>query len=239
MGSLSRTVRQLTCWSSSASSLQPWLPPQVYNPYYGSYGMYGTPNYGYPMIQSGFRVAPAVMVNPGAISHYPAAYPISYPGMISRLQAQAGTAATRDLISFGNFLELNGLFEQVATATTTAPVTTVKGNFNIQQNGILDVFSSNEAKFSMYVMSSTDLTGKNIKVNLGTGASCLAASTGTLVELAMVNAPPSINGFYISGTTTGYNIDGMNSKTALRSATNWLVLTESGTVIGCSKTALQ
>merc|ERR1711923_627578 len=170
--------------------------------------------------------------------NYPASY---YPAQ--RLIANYPTvgspmAGTRNLIKFGNFLELNGLFEEVATATTTVPVTTVKGNFNIQQNGILDVFSGSEAKFSMYVMSSTDLTGKNIKVNLGTGASCLAA-TGNLVELAMVNAPPSINGFYISGTTKGYNIDGMNSKTALMSATNWLVLTESGTVIGCSKTALQ
>merc|ERR1711894_637996 len=27
MGSLSRTVRQQTCWSSSASSLPPWPPP--------------------------------------------------------------------------------------------------------------------------------------------------------------------------------------------------------------------
>merc|ERR1712152_111973 len=185
--------------------------PQLY-PYYGTYGMYGYPGYGYPMV------------------HSPMA---NYPAVGSPM------AGTRNLIKFGNFLELNGLFEQVATATTTAPVTTVKGNFNIQQNGILDVFSGSEAKFSMYIMSSNDLTGKNIKVNLGTGASCLAASTGTLVELAMVNAPPSINGFYISGTTKGYNIDGMNSKTALMGSTNWLVLTESGTVIGCSKTALQ
>merc|ERR1712134_225355 len=122
--------------------------------------------------------------------NYPASY---YPAQ--RLIANYPTvgspmAGTRNLIKFGNFLELNGVFEQVATATTTAPVTTVKGNFNIQQNGILDVFSGSEAKFSMYIMSSNDLTGKNIKVNLGTGASCLAASQGTLVELAMVNAPP-------------------------------------------------
>jgi len=200
--------------------------PQLY-PYYGNYGMYGYPGYGYPMVQS-------------PVVNYPAGYhPLAtYPNqrIITNGYPMAGT---RNLIKFGNFLELNGEFEQVATATTTAPVTTVKGTFNIQQNGILDIFSSNDAKFSMYVMSSTDLTGKNIKVNLGTGASCLAASTGTLVELAMVNAPPSINGFYISGATTGYNIDGMNSKTALMSATNWLVLTESGTVIGCSKAALQ
>jgi len=199
--------------------------PQLY-PYYGSYGMYGYPGYGYPMIQS-------------PVVNYPAAYPLAtYP---HQRIATAGypMADTRNLIKLGNFLELNGLFEQVATATTTAPVTTVKGNFNIQQNGILDVFSANEAKFTMYVMSSTDLTGKNIKVNLGTGASCLAASTGTLVELAMVNAPPSLNGFYISGATKGYNIDGMHGKTALMGATHWIVLTESGTVIGCSKTALQ
>merc|ERR1711977_347562 len=167
-------------------------------------------------------------------SYYPAQRLVTYP-----VAGGSPMAGTRNLIKFGNFLELNGVFEQVATATTTAPVTTVKGNFNIQQNGILDVFSGNEAKFTMYIMSSTDLTGKNIKVNLGTGASCLAASTGTLVELAMVNAPVSINGFYISGATKGYNIDGMHSKTALMSATNWIVLTESGTVIGCSKTALQ
>jgi len=199
--------------------------PQMY-PYYGTYGMYGYPGYGYPMVHSPLVNYPA--------SYYPAQRLVTYP-----VAGGSPMAGTRNLIKFGNFLELNGLFEQVATATTTAPVTTVKGNFNIQQNGILDVFSGSEAKFSMYIMSSNDLTGKNIKVNLGTGASCLAASTGTLVELAMVNAPPSINGFYISGTTKGYNIDGMNSKTALMGSTNWLVLTESGTVIGCSKTALQ
>jgi len=199
--------------------------PQMY-PYYGTYGMYGYPGYGYPMVHSPLVNYPA--------SYYPAQRLVTYP-----VAGGSPMAGTRNLIKFGNFLELNGVFEQVATATTTAPVTTVKGNFNIQQNGILDVFSGNEAKFSMYIMSSNDLTGKNIKVNLGTGASCLAASTGTLVELAMVNAPPSINGFYISGTTKGYNIDGMNSKTALMGSTNWLVLTESGTVIGCSKTALQ
>merc|ERR1711878_31550 len=92
--------------------------------------------------------------------NYPASY---YPAQ--RLIPNYPTvgspmAGTRNLIKFGNFL---------------------------QQNGILDVFSGSEAKFSMYIMSSNDLTGKNIKVNLGTGASCLAASTGTLVELATVN----------------------------------------------------
>lgn len=198
--------------------------PQLY-PYYGNYGMYGYPSYGYPMVQR------APLVN------YPAGYPLT--GYPSQRIAPYPMAGTRNLVKFGNFLELNGLFEETATATATVPATTVKGNFNIQQNGILDFFSSSDAKFSMYVLSSTDLTGKNIKVNLATGADCVTAIAAGLTELTMVNAPPSINGFYISGTTPGYNVDGMNSKTALMSATNWLVLTESGTTIACSKTALQ
>jgi len=195
--------------------------PQLY-PYYGTYGMYGYPGYGYPMVQS-----------------YPAYHPLAtYPNqrIITNGYPMAGT---RNLIKFGNFLELNGEFEQVATATTTVPMTVVKGTFNIQQNGILDIFSSNDAKFSMYVMSSTDLTGKNIKIHLATGADCVAAIAAGPTELTMVNAPPSINGFYISGTTPGYNLDGSNSKTTLMGADKWLVLTESGTTIGCSKAALQ
>merc|ERR1719510_587485 len=121
------------------------------------------------------------MVNYPA-SYHPAQRLVPYP-----VAGGSPMAGTRNLIKFGNFLELNGVFEQVATATTTAPVTTVKGTFNIQQNGILDIFSGSEAKFSMYVMSSTDLTGKNIKVNLGTGASCLLASTDLTGKNIKVN----------------------------------------------------
>ena len=140
--------------------------PQLY-PYYGNYGMYGYPGYGYP-IQS-------------PVVNYPAAYhPLAaYPNqrIISNGYPMAGT---RNLIKFGNFLELNGLFEELATATATVPVSTIKGNFNIQQNGLLDIFSGNDAKFSMYVMSSADLTGKNIIINLATGADCVAAITAGL-----------------------------------------------------------
>ena len=132
--------------------------PQLY-PYYGSYGMYGYPSYGYPMVQSPM------------VSAYPLA---GYPSVGQRI-APYPMAGTRNLITLGNFLQLNGVFEQVATATTTVPATTVKGNFNIQQNGILDFLNGNEAKLSMYIMSSNDLTGKNVKAWIGTGADCVAA----------------------------------------------------------------
>ena len=128
--------------------------PQLY-PYYGTYGMYhGYPGYGYPMVHTGYPVA---------------AYPAQH------LAPTYPVAGTRSLVKLGNFLEINGMFEQVATATATVPMTTVKGNFNIQQNGILDFLNGNEAKLHMYIMSSNDLTGKNVKAWIGTGADCVAA----------------------------------------------------------------
>jgi len=204
--------------------------PQLH-PYYGNYGMYGFPMAGYPVANY-------------PVANYPVAgYPLSgypvrlYPGYPQ--QVAGGQADQRNLIKFGNLLEINGKFEELATATATVPASVIAGTFNIQQNGLFDIFSDNNAKFSMYIRSSTDLTGKNIKVNLATGADCVSAITAGLTELAMVNAPVSFNGFYITGTTVGYNIDGMNGKTTLKGATKWIVLTESGTTLGCSMAALQ
>ena len=57
----------------------------------------------------------------------------------------------------------------------------------------------------------------------------------------MVTAPPSINGFYIKGTTKGYNIDGSGGKKKLveDGMMKWLMITDSDAmVIGCSKAAL-
>merc|ERR1711874_159358 len=119
---------------------------------------------------------------------------------------------TRSLIKFGNFLEINGMFRA-------------------------------DAKFTLYIQSTVDLNGKELKVQLGTGTDCTvaAAATGTSapVNLATVTGPPSINGFYITGTTKDHNIDGMNSKTTLMGATKWLMIADSTGVIGCSKAALQ
>merc|ERR1712165_110485 len=172
MGSLSRTVRPLTCSSSSAFSPRPWPPPS------------STPHMG-------------------------------------RTATLATTRAT----------------------TQRLALSTIKGNFNIQQNGLLDLFSGNEAKITAYIMSSNDLTGRNIKLWIGTGATCEAAlaATGTSapMEIAMVNVPPSINGFYVNARTTGFNIDGMNGKTSLMGANKWLLVTESGNGIGCSMASLQ
>merc|ERR1712108_117901 len=153
--------------------------PQLY-PYYG---MYGYPGYGYPMVQSPYPVA---------------GYPVSYPRVIGGQVVGGQVAGTRNVVKLGSFLEINGKMEESTTDSLT-----VKGEFTIQQNGLFDIFSGGDAKFNAYIMSSTDLTGTNVYVNLGTGTSCLDAQTnaGTSppATLAMVNAPVSLNGFYITG----------------------------------------
>jgi len=201
--------------------------PQLYHPY-------GT--YGYPGYYNGYYPTAGLLHHQLAPRVLPA-----YPHVVGQ-QVVQGVPATRTVVKLGNFLEINGMFEE-GTTLATGVTSTIKGNFNIQQNGLLDLFSGNEAKITAYIMSSNDLTGKNIKLHIGTGTDCMTAlaATGTdaPVEIAMVNVPPSINGFYVNARTTGFNIDGMNGKTSLMGATKWLLVTESGVGIGCSMASLQ
>merc|ERR1712241_1056879 len=87
----------------------------------------------------------------------------------------AGQAQTRTILSLGNALELKGTF--VTAAASTLPERTISGDFLIQQNGLLDLSTSMEAKMKVYLRSSTDINGKALMVRLGTGAACDAAST--------------------------------------------------------------
>merc|ERR1712045_772503 len=203
----------LTLFSSALAAPQ-YLPyPYAgYNPgYYHPYAAY-----------------PAYQYQPASLLYYPT-------------QQRVGTndVLTKSLIKFGNFLEINGEF---MADTTTTPARTITGTINIQQNGLLDAVTGQNAKFNLHIQNN-DLTGKELKVQLGTGTDCTtaAAATGTdaPVDLATVTAPPSLNGFYINGPTTGYNIDGMNSKTSLMGTNKWLMIADTTGVIGCSKAALQ
>merc|ERR1711978_422228 len=137
-----------------------------------------------------------------------------------------------------------------AVVPATDTVSVVKGTFSIQQNGILDLFSNGEAKFKAYIMSSKDLTGMNIKLWVGEGADCATALAATLAstthtEIAMVNVPPSINGFYVSGATKGMAIEvpnpNPNNLKSLKSTATvdkFLIITDPSGAIGCSKAKL-
>merc|ERR1719471_1365329 len=153
----------------------------------------------------------------------------------------AGQAQTRTILSLGNALELKGTF--VTAAASTLPARTISGDFLIQQNGLLDLSTSMEAKMKVYLRSSTDINGKALMVRLGTGATCDdainaigAADANPAVGAAVANAPVlarasapifTINGFYITSPTMGHNIDGTNSKMSLKPTAgnkNWLLI---------------
>ena len=120
-------------------------------------------------------------------SAYPA-YPAYQPASLLYYPQQrvGNDAMTRSLIKFGNFLEINGMF--MADATTT-PARTITGTLNIQQNGLLDVVTGADAKFTLYIQSTVDLNGKELKVQLGTGTDCTvaAAATGTSAPVVSRN----------------------------------------------------
>merc|ERR1711911_142194 len=158
---------------------------------------------------------------PMGLYGYPTYNPVSYnPGYIPVVRAIPGVQDpdTRALINFQNFRVINQRFVEQTTATTTAGTTTadqvIVGTVEVSQNPVTDFLNGNDAQFKIYVQSSgtMDLTGQNIQVGLA--ATCATAATGTSI-VATVNAPLQINGFYISGRTTGFNIDGMNGMTSL------------------------
>jgi len=188
-----------------------------------------------------------------------AAYPAyagyqAYPGLFTSQQAltyqKSANPMGRTIVSLGNFLELTGDFAADATST---PARTITGNFVIQQNPLLDITTAMEAKMNLYVRSTADLNGKELRVRLGTGADCNAAVAAILGDVAAVaavggaaavaavvdptapvlaslNGPiVSFNGFYINGRTTGHNINGLPAtaaKAALTGADKWLLIQE-------------
>ena len=119
-------------------------------------------------------------------SAYPA-YPAYQPASLLYYPQQrvaSNNVMTKSLINFGNFLQINGEF--LADATTT-PARTITGTINIQQNGLLDVVTGQDAKFSLYIQSSTDLNGKELKVQLGTGTDCTVAAAATGTDVPVVS----------------------------------------------------
>jgi len=206
-----------------------------------------------------------------AYSAFPAyqAFP-AYPGLYTPQQAvtyqnAVPDASGRTIVSVGNFRELTGDFE---ASTTSTPPRTITGNFVIQQNPLLDVVTSNEAKMNLYVRSTADLNNAELRVRVAVGTTCDAAIATITGDVAAVPASPGpaadavidttngpvlatltgpifqINGFYINGRTMGHNIDGTNGQTALTGAMKWLLIQEgpitTGTpnIIGCSMAAL-
>merc|ERR1712186_119509 len=143
-----------------------------------------------------------------------------------------GTAAAatnplqRGIIGIEALQAINGMFMEDATTT---PAQVVTGTFSFTQNFATDLLFANNAQYKIYINSGStlDLTGKNVM--LGFGSDCATFAT--------VTAPVQINGFWVTGATTGYNIDASNSKTSMKNM-RLQVLDSTGAIIGCSSAAL-
>merc|ERR1711971_1001446 len=164
-----------------------------------------------------------------------------YPFQATAPVAPQG-ADTRQLIKFQNFQEINANFVEQTDATTMAatPTTTasqvIVGTVNIQQNLVTDFLNGNEAQYKINVRTTgtLDLTGQNIMV--GIASDCITPASGTGV-VATINVPPTLNGFYVAGRTTGFNIDGMNSMTSLRGMRMQILNAAGDMIIGCTSDA--
>jgi len=220
---------------------------------------YGVPSYYYPP-QPGYPIGlkmlyptvqntwnnPMRMIYPDGRVQVQATYnpELLYPsGLYPLAQAQVEPQApnTRGLVKFGELMEINSKFVAQTADTTAAGTTTDKqvivGTVNVQQNLVTDFLNGNEAQYKIYVRTSRDLdlTGKNIM--LGFKDSCTTAASGTEV-FATVNAPPQINGFYIAGRTTGYNINGENGKATLKNMFMQILDATGTDIIGCTEAKL-
>jgi len=202
---------------------------------------YGVPAYYYPQY-TGYPFGVYGGVYNPVQRIYPAAYYPTVPVVQATAPVTPQGADTRQLIKFQNFQEINANFVEQTDATTMAatPTTTasqvIVGTVNIQQNLVTDFLNGNEAQYKINVRTTgtLDLTGQNIMV--GIASDCITPASGTGV-VATINVPPTLNGFYVAGRTTGFNIDGMNSMTSLRGMRMQILNAAGDMIIGCTSDA--
>merc|ERR1712156_928947 len=161
-----------------------------------------------------------------------------YPGGYPLVQAAPVSGAmdpnTRQLVKFENFMEINQKF---VASDTAGSAQVIVGTINVQQNLVTNFLNDNEATYKIYVQSSGDLqlAGQNIMIGLKNDCTTMATCTEIV---STVNVPPHINGFYVAGRTTGYNIDGMNSKTTLKGLNVQILNAAGDMIIGCTEAPL-
>ena len=134
---------------------------------------------------------------------YPAYQPASLLYYPSHQRLATNNVLTKSLINFGNFLQINGEF---MADTTTTPARTISGTLNIQQNGILDVVTGQDAKFSLYIQSTADLNGKELKVQLGTGTDCTVAAAATGTDAPVVSVDITLSPSEFEGNPCMFRI---------------------------------
>merc|ERR1711862_895414 len=162
-----------------------------------------------------------------------------------------GASNTRAFFGAGALQEINGNLPAhpfpaaPATAETTA-TQVIEGTVSLTQNALTNVLYNNDAQYKIYVRNQgpNDLTGQNVIVALGPDCLNIRAvpanptATDPNPRVAPLNVPAHFNGFYLSGATTGLNLDGMNGKVNIRTNANFnriQILNAAGTaILGCN-----
>jgi len=187
-------------------------------------------------------------------------YPVSYYDPFATRAIYGGPGApvvqvpradamdnTRAFFGAGALQEVNGRFIarditppiDAANVANTSPNQVILGTVTLTQNALTNVLFNNDAQYKIYVSNQgpNDLTGQNIIVALAADCQNPAAATGTPApRVATLNVPAHFNGFYLSGATTGFNLDGTNGKTDLTAVPNRIqILNAAGTqILGCN-----
>merc|ERR1712088_371452 len=156
--------------------------------------------------------------------HYPMVHPVyGYPHQAIYPSATAGAPMQRIGVATSSLLAaVSGTL-----GTTTLTTATVEGTVRFEQNAITDLLQSNDAKMLIYLKGNPTTALAN-----ACGTAMTAAETITEIQSPLV----ILNGFWVTGRATGFNLDGTNSKSALR---GMVIQVESGgSIIGCTNAAL-
>merc|ERR1711997_235455 len=169
--------------------------------------------------------------------HYPMVHPVyGYPHQAIYPSATAGAPMQRIGVATSSLLAA----VSATLGTTTLTTATVEGTVRFEQNAITDLLQSNDAKMLIYLKGNPTTaipTSTNVKIGVPTlaaacGTAMTAAETITEIQSPLV----ILNGFWVTGRATGFNLDGTNSKSALR---GMVIQVESGgSIIGCTNAAL-
>merc|ERR1719341_2829172 len=158
---------------------------------------------------------------------YPAAYH-QYP--VYPIYPAETAASSRGIFTLPSFQTATGTLKTGMAVTSQTATTTTSGTVEFQQNP----FTGDNSIYKIYLNGPTAGT----KYSIGLAATC--DSTATVTALGNdVTAPAFlVNGFYVKGTSTTFNVDGNGTPATAKGQFLIVKETSSGTVVGCTDAAI-
>merc|ERR1740128_846126 len=157
---------------------------------------------------------------PGAYQQYPV-YP-SYPAETA--------ASSRGIFTLPSFQTATGTLTKATTVTSQAATTTTSGTVEFQQNP----FTGDNSIYKIYLNGPTAGT----KYSIGLAAPCDSSAAVTALGNDVTAPALLVNGFYVKGTSTTFNVDGNGTPATAKGQFLIVKETSSGAVVGCTDAAI-